>query len=92
VLVELSDLAWDEDQKLLYAISDEGYLYHFKISINDKNLDKIELVFSTQLKDKNKKPLKGRLIDSEGLAIRNGNNVLLRIYLVLLYTHQLVNI
>jgi len=73
-LIEISDLAWDEDQQLLYAVSDEGYLYHFKLDIENKNLKSIDLVFATQLKDKNHKPLKGKFLDSEGLTIRNSNN------------------
>ena len=32
-MTELSGLAWDKDKKILYAISDDGDLYHLKPKI-----------------------------------------------------------
>ena len=73
-LTELSDLAWDEDEQLLYAISDEGLLYHLKLTIKDGRLKATQVVFATTLKGDNDKALKGKYSDSEGLSITNGNN------------------
>ena len=73
-ITEFSDIAWDEDEQLLYVISDEGLLYHLKLSLTGNNFNTIEIVFATSLKDKNQKPLKGKFSDAEGLAIKNANN------------------
>jgi len=76
-VVELSDLAWDEDEQLLYAISDQGLLYHLKLRFNDSSLtslEDIQFVNAMPLTDKNKVPLKGRAHDSEVLQLINGNN------------------
>lgn len=73
-VTELSDLAWDEDEQLLYAISDEGLLYHLRISIKDNKLDSAEIIFATRIKGDNGRALRGKYSDSEGLAIRKGNN------------------
>lgn len=73
-IVEFSDLAWDEDEQLLYVISDEGYLYHLKLSLTENTLKSVEIVFATRLKDKQGKKLKGKFRDAEGLALRNANN------------------
>lgn len=71
---ELSDLAWDEDQQLLYAISDEGLLYHLHVTIKQGKLKSARIVFATPLKDKSGKALAGKYSDSEGLDIINANN------------------
>ncbi len=71
-LNELSDLAWDEDENLLYAISDNGVLFHLRIAIIENQLTKAILVSAYPLKND-----KGGLLvfkDSEGLAILKGNN------------------
>lgn len=73
-IVELSDLAWDEDEQLLYAVSDEGMLYHLTLDFKDNKLQTINFVNAMRLTDKNKAPLKGRDQDSEGLSLINGNN------------------
>lgn len=73
-VTELSDLAWDADEKLLYAISDRGYLYTIRLSINNNKLTKADIISATTLKGKNKKPVRGRDQDSEGMTIKNANN------------------
>ena len=73
-VTELSDLAWDEDENLLYAVSDEGYLYHLQISVNQDGLKSAKVIFATRLKNPKGKKLKGKYSDSEGLAIINANN------------------
>ncbi len=71
---ELSGLAWDEDEQLLYAISDEGLLYHFTIKIDDNKLNSVKIISAFQLKDNNGLPLSGKYSDSEGLSILKDNN------------------
>jgi len=71
---ELSGLAWDEDEKLLYAISDEGLLYHLTINVDDKKLNSIKIISATQLKDINGLAIHGKYSDSEGLTILHSKN------------------
>jgi len=71
-VTELSGLAWDEDEGLLYAISDKGYLFHLQPVIENNVLTNVRSVaayiFTT------KKGKRFWLRDSEGLAILNGHN------------------
>lgn len=75
---ELSGIAWDKDEKLLYAISDEGLLYHFELGFSDNSKDRklrtMNAVYATSLKDKVGEALEGKYSDSEGLSLINGNN------------------
>jgi hypothetical protein len=71
---ELSGIAWDKDEQLLYAVSDEGLLYHLKPTLKDNKLSDMEVVFATQLKDINGLALTGKYDDSEGLALINNSN------------------
>ncbi len=71
---ELSALAWDDDDQILYALSDKGYLLYLKPQFENDNLIGIELVDSYVLKDEQRNALKGRRADSEGMAIENGRN------------------
>jgi len=69
---ELSDLAWDQDEQLLYGISDQGRIFHFKLSIEHEQITAVEPVYASPLLDMKGKPLKDR--DSEGLFPINANN------------------
>lgn len=71
---ELSGIAWDNDEKLLYAVSDAGLLYHLKLTIKDKHLNDMKVVYATRLKNKGNKRLRGKFSDAEGLSLINGNN------------------
>ena len=73
-VVEISDLAWDQDTQTLYAISDDGYLYTLKISINKGKLTQAKITNAVKLLGKNNKPLTGSQNDPEGLSIKNHNN------------------
>jgi hypothetical protein len=66
-LTELSGLAWDEDENVLYAVSDKGYLFHLRPSIIQNSLTSVIPLSAYRLQTKKSK-------DSEGLAILNGNN------------------
>ncbi|MEE9327995.1 MAG: esterase-like activity of phytase family protein [Cocleimonas sp.] len=71
---EFSGLAWDTDEQILYAISDEGRLYHLKLGFDSNKLTSMEVVYATPLNDIIGSKLKGKYSDSEGLSIINGNN------------------
>ncbi len=71
---ELSGITWDNDEKILYAVSDEGYFYHLKLSINNNQLDGLNVVYASKLSDRTGKPLKGKYRDAEGLSALNANN------------------
>ncbi len=69
---ELSGLAWDEDDQILYAVSDKGYLMHLRPIFNNATLINVELLDAYRLKN-----TKGGRItypDAEGLDIINGDN------------------
>ena len=69
---ELSDLAWDEDEQILYAISDHGTLFYLQPVIQNNTLMNVNFVKGIGLKRKGDK--KRRKWDIEGLDILNGNN------------------
>lgn len=69
---EISGLAWDQDEQLLYVISDHGRLFHFKLTVEGDTIQAVDPVFAAVLVDHKGKPLKLR--DSEGLFALNTNN------------------
>jgi hypothetical protein len=73
-IIEISGIAFDNDENILYAISDEGMLYHIKLTLNKNKLQKLKVIYATQLKNKRGKVLKGSKSDSEGLSLTNANN------------------
>jgi hypothetical protein len=74
-LSELSGLAFDEDENLLYAVSDKGTLFHLRPEFSSDYLTGLTLLAVYPLLDlKTQAPLKGTSADSEGLEILNGRN------------------
>lgn len=73
-LYELSGLAWDYDDKVLYSITDGGYLIILKPSIENNKISNVEIQAHYKLIDINGNPITGKFSDSEGLALRNHNN------------------
>lgn len=73
-LSQLSGLTWDDDDGILYAISDKGSLFHLRPVIRDGKLTGLQLLKAVPLKEADGKPLKGRRTDSEGLDILKGRN------------------
>jgi len=71
---ELSDLAWDRDEKLLYALSDNGHLLSFKPVFSNNKLDDLLMVNGISLHDDKGKKLRWKNSDSEGLTLINSNN------------------
>ncbi len=74
LLSEFSGLAWDKDEEQLYALSDRGYIVTLKPQFMGNRSSSITLLNYTFLKDKNGKRLKGKMSDSEGLALANSKN------------------
>ena len=73
-VTELSDLAWDEDNRLLYAISDWGALFHLRPIFTDAQLVDLEFVAQYPLRDFDGKPLRGKMADAEGLDAQHTAN------------------
>ncbi len=73
-LSELSGLAWDADEQLLYAISDKGRLFHFRLRITGNHIDEVSAVYAANLTDLEGERVKKGRRDSEGLTVINANN------------------
>jgi hypothetical protein len=72
---ELSGLAWDEDDGVLYALSDKGKLFGLRPVIRNGRLVDVALVSAARLIDPlTRKPVRWHRADSEGLDILNGRN------------------
>lgn len=71
---ELSGLAWDKDEQLLYAISDKGSLFHFRLELAGNRIAEVQPVYATNLLDRSGNPVKRGRRDAEGLTVVNANN------------------
>ena len=71
----LSALAWNQDDNLLYALTDHGVLFHLRPTFRNGQLADVALQHVAPLIDPlTRKPVKWRRSDSEGLDILNGRN------------------
>ena len=71
----LSGLAWDEDNNLLYALSDHGVLFHLRPVFRNGQLVDVTFVHAAALIDpRTHKPVRWKRSDSEGLDVLNGRN------------------
>ena len=73
-ITELSALAWDEDENLLYAVSDQGHIVHLRPVFRHGKLTDIQAINAYALLDQQGNPLGKKDADSEGLALQNSNN------------------
>lgn len=73
-LVELSDLAWDEDEQALYAVSDRGALFWLRPIFRGGLLVDVTVLRVFPLLDSTGRALKDRNADAEGLDILYGDN------------------
>lgn len=71
---ELSDLAWDKDENLLHALSDNGYLLGFRPVFKNEQLHDLLLINGFALHDDQGKKLRWKNSDSEGLTLINSDN------------------
>ena len=74
VLHSLSGLGWDDDEGILYAISDRSELHRLRPIFVAGRLVDLEWLGKRPLIDQHGRPLQGREADSEGLVVRNGRN------------------
>lgn len=74
IISELSGLAWDADQQLLYAVSDRGELHHFRLKRTGAGIAAVEAVFSTLLSAPGNQAGGRPLVNAEGLAALNSEN------------------
>jgi hypothetical protein len=73
-LTELSGLAWDEDESILYAVSDKGNLFHLQPTFKKGLLHDTSITSAYPLKDTSGKDLRGIADDSEGITLINADN------------------
>ena len=73
-ITELSDLTWDEDNRLLYAISDWGALFHFRPVFTEDRLIDLEFIAQYPLRGFDGRPLRGNMADAEGLDAQHTSN------------------
>jgi len=74
-ITELSGLAWDADEKLLYAVSDAGYVFHFRLKLDGDEIVAIEPVHAAALTDlPSGQGNTGKGFNAEGLAVENAEN------------------
>ncbi len=74
LVAELSALAWDQDEGILYAVSDGGRLFHLKPEFDRGVLTGVAGLAGFPLRDEVGKRLRGARADSEGLALENADN------------------
>ena len=70
----LSGLGWDEDEGILYALSDRAALHHLRPRIEARRLVDVEWIASYRMTGPAGGALKGSRSDSEGLVVLNGRN------------------
>jgi hypothetical protein len=73
-LSQLSGLAWDDDDGILYAVSDKGWLFHLKPLFDRDTLTGISVTKVVELIEPARNKSKQWRLDSEGLEIKNGRN------------------
>lgn len=73
-LVELSGLAWDDDDEVLYALSDDGSLFQLKPRLEQGILTEVRAVAAYRLTGPDGRPFQGADRDSEGLDVVRGRD------------------
>lgn len=74
-LCGLSGLAWDENEGLLYAVSDIGGLFHLRPAFDTQgHLTGVHLAAAYPLRDELDRPVRAPHDDAEGLTLRNNDH------------------
>lgn len=73
-ITQLSALAWDKDEQLLYALSDRGVLLHFNVRTAENLIQAVEPVHAVQLVVSGMEDAGGRGIDTEDMVLVNHDN------------------
>lgn len=71
---ELSGLAWDEDEQLLYAVSDKGNVVHFRLKLDGDAITANEPIYAAALVDPEEKGSRRERFNAEGLTVQNASN------------------
>lgn len=74
---EISGLAWDADEQLLYAVSDQGKVYHFRIRHGGQAIVSVNGVAAALLVDPvtgEGQPESSKRFNAEGLTVLNSSN------------------
>ncbi|MDI4661304.1 MULTISPECIES: esterase-like activity of phytase family protein [Cobetia] len=70
----LSDIGWDQDESLLYAVSDRGWLHRLRLAFRHGELVGAKALNTYTLRDETDVSLRGALSDAEGLQLLRANN------------------
>ncbi len=74
-LSQLSGLAWDDDDGILYAVSDKSWLFHLRPAFDGDVLRGVQLLGAAPLRELGSdSPLKRKRADPEALEILRGRN------------------
>jgi hypothetical protein len=73
-LAGISALAWDQDEQILYALSDLGRVFHLRPRIENDYLIDAEILGVHRLQDVNGRALVKPWKDAEGLTVRHADN------------------
>lgn len=68
---ELSGLAWDADERRLYAVSDRGVLFRFSVELGASGQLEVEPIAASRLAPP---PGSGAGVDAEGLAVTGADD------------------
>lgn len=69
-LSEISGLAWDGEAQMLYAISDSGHLFRFRLQMDHSVLRGVVPVAAVVMQRPEGKQVQTASLDAEGLALR----------------------
>ncbi|MGC3874823.1 esterase-like activity of phytase family protein [Halomonas sp. GXIMD04776] len=70
----LSDLAWDEDESLLYMISDRGWLHRVRLRFSAGELIGLDPLKTYVLRDRQGRALNEDAADAESMIAERGDN------------------
>lgn len=73
-ILEFSGLSWDEDEQLLYAVSDGGVLHHLRLRVAGDRLVEVVPVFSVRLSTPASKVSGKAVSNAEGITTVNDDN------------------
>ncbi|AOM02564.1 esterase-like activity of phytase family protein [Cobetia marina] len=70
----LSDIGWDKDESLLYAVSDRGWLHRLRLAFRHGELVGAKALKTYTLRDETDISLQGALSDAEGMQLLKDHN------------------
>lgn len=73
-VAEISGLAWDADEQVLHAVSDQGYVYRFHVERDGDTLVAVTPVAAAALSDPAGRAAAGGSFNAEALDVRNATD------------------